>query len=296
MRAGEINIERGRRGMKPASVLAALLLLSFASVLHAGEPRQETLRAWDEYIQTVNQRVAKSVAGDSPFLWIETSNDIARRVRQNDVVITDLDPENIPQGWIHHWVGAVFVPNVKLDQALSVVESYDRYSEFYKPLFSRSTTLSREGDNATLKVVAVQKVFSVTAAVNTEDQVQEVRQGSKRAYFISKAVQIQEIADYGRSTEHPYPESRRPGYVWRQFGIERLEERDGGVYIELETVVLSRSIPAGFRWLIKPLADDLPRKLMLDVLTDTRTAIQQEAQLASSQRAALTREPVIYKH
>jgi hypothetical protein len=30
------------------------------------------------------------------------------------------------------------------------------------------------------------------------------------------------------------------------------------------------------RWLIKPLTDNLPRKLMLDMLNDTRTAVQQE--------------------
>ena len=67
----------------------------------------------------------------------------------------------------------------------------------------------------------------------------------------------------------PFSESRRPGYVWRQIGIERLEERDGGVYVELETIVLSRGIPAGFHWLIKPLADELPRKLMRTRLSTT---------------------------
>ena len=70
--------------------------------------------------------------------------------------------------------------------------------------------------------------------------------------------------------------------------IQRLEERDGGVYIELETIVLSRGIPHGFRWLIKPLVDELPRKLMLDTLNDTRTAVLHEAQLSTSQGLALT--------
>jgi hypothetical protein len=104
---------------------------------------------------------------------------------------------------------------------------------------------------------------------------------------VSSAVRIQEIADYGRPTEHPFPESRRPGYVWREVTVQRFEERDGGVYVELETIVLSRGIPPGFRWLIKPLVDELPRKLMLDTLNDTRTAVLHEAQLSMSQGQAL---------
>jgi hypothetical protein len=56
--------------------------------------------------------------------------------------------------------------------------------------------------------------------------------------------------------------------------VQRLEQRDGGVYVELETISLSRGIPVEVRWLIKPLTDDLPRKLMADILDETRTAVQ----------------------
>jgi hypothetical protein len=281
---------------KPASALAVLLLLFFAQLLEAAGPKQQTLRAWNEYIRLVNQNVAKSSAEDSQFLRIDESHDGAGLPHQNEVVITDHDPHNIPQGWIHDWVGDVFMPNVTLDQVLSVIDNYDRYSELYKSLLSKCTILARDGDRVTLNVVAVQKVFSVTAAVETEDQVQVVRLGPKKAYIASNAVRIQEIADFGKPTEHPFSESRRPGYVWRQVGVERLEERDGGVYVELETIVLSRGIPAGFRWLIKPLADELSRKLMLDTLNDTLTAVLQSVELSGSQRAGLNTEPLTHRH
>ena len=286
MKTGRTHFSRGPRTRRPAWALAVLFLVSFARLLEAAEPKQETLRAWDEYTQIVNLRLAQDAVSENQFLWIDQSHDLAWRVHQNEVVVTDHDPKNIPQGMIHHWIGAVFVPNATLDQALTVVESFDHYSEFYKPLFSKCTVLARDSDQATLNVVAAQKVFSVTAAVDTEDQVKVVRLGPKTAYITNNAVRIQEIADYGQPTEHLFSESRRPGYVWRQIGIERLEERDGGVYVELETIVLSRGIPAGFHWLIKPLADELPRKLMQNTLNDTRTAILQGASLSRSQRAA----------
>jgi hypothetical protein len=65
--------------------------------------------------------------------------------------------------------------------------------------------------------------------------------------------------------------------------LQRIEERDGGVYVELETVALSRGIPVEFRWLIKPLTDELPRRLMLDMLNDTRIAVRREAESSRSQ-------------
>ena len=48
------------------------------------------------------------------------------------------------------------------------------------------------------------------------------------------------------TTEHPYPESRWSGLVWREITVLRLEERDGGVFVELEVIVLSRADPRGF--------------------------------------------------
>jgi len=283
MNAGHAQFNRGPRATKSASALAVLFLGLFVNLLHAAEPKQETLRAWDEYIRIVHLHVAKSAAGADQFLWIDESQDMARRVQRNEVVVANHDPKEVPQGLIHDWVGAVFVPNVTLDRAMSVVENYDRYNEFYKPLFSKCKILARDGDQVKLNVVATQRAFSVTAAVQTEDQVQVVRLGPKKAYITSDAVRVQEIADYGQPTEHPFPENRRPGYVWREVTVQRLEARDGGVYIEWEMIVLSRGIPVAFRWLIKPLTDELPRKMMLDLLDETRTAVMQEVQSFPSQ-------------
>ncbi len=117
-----MHISRGPRTTNSASALALLFLVLFVKLLEAAEPKQETLRAWDEYIRIVNLNVAKSAAGDSQFLWTDESRDMTRRLQQNEVVVTNHDPEGVPQGMIHDWVGAVFVPNVTLDQAMSVLE------------------------------------------------------------------------------------------------------------------------------------------------------------------------------
>jgi hypothetical protein len=252
---------------------ASLLLLLAAKSLPAAELKQETLRAWDKYMQALEVERQNRITGNSPFLSVDESPDLRLRLERNEVVVTNHDPRKVPQGMIHHWLGAVFIPNRTLDQAMGVLTNYEGYSEVYKQLLKSCSVLERDGDDIQLRAMAVQKVMSVTAAVSTDNQIHILRLDSKRAYITSHAIRIQEIADYGQADEHAFPEDRRPGYVWRAVVHERLEERDGGVCVELETVALSRGIPFEFRWLIKPLTDELPRKMIVEMLEDTRAAL-----------------------
>jgi hypothetical protein len=262
--------------MRTQTASAILLLLLSATLSRAAEPSQKTLQAWDDYVRSVNASVADRVDGTRPFLWVDDSSEIQRRVQHGELVVTNHDPRKVPQGMIHHWVGAMFVPNVTLDRVMLVLNNYGRYSEMYQPLIRKTNVLDRDGDTVELNVLAVQKAFSVTAAVETDEEIRITRPAPNRVCIKADAVRIQEISDYGQLSEHPFPEARRPGYVWRAMILQRLEQRDGGVYVELETISLSRGIPVEVRWLIKPLTDDLPRKLMLDMLNDTRSAVQQE--------------------
>jgi hypothetical protein len=204
-------------------------------------------------------------------------------VQRGEVVINNRDPSKVPQGLIHHWIGAMFIPDVTIDQVIKVWCGYDHYTDFYSPLIKKSAVLERHGDKAIVTIVAVQKAFSVTAAVDTDNDVQVIRLAGNRIYMMTDAVRVQEVADYGQPNQHLFSEDRRPGYVWRSFVIQRIEARDGGVYVELETVALSRGIPLEVRWLIKPLTDQLPRRLMLDTLNETRVAVGQENPSSRSQ-------------
>ena len=260
--------------MRTLTPLAVLFLLLGVVLSKAAEPKRETLKVWDDYIGSVNANVAERSAGSRPFLWVDESSETHRRVQKGELVITNHDPRKVPQGLIHHWVGVMFVPNVSLDQVMAVLNSYDRYSDIYKPLIRKTSVIEQAGDAVKLNVVAAQKALSVTAAVETDEEIQIARPAPNRVCITANSVRIQEIADYGQPREHAFPEDRRPGYVWRALIVQRLEQRDGGVYVELETISLSRGIPVEVRWLIKPLTDDLPRKMMADLLDETRAAVQ----------------------
>ena len=226
-------------------------------------------------------RMEKRACGQGPFLWVDEKPERVQRVRSGEVLVAPVDSDNpymAPRAMIHDWIGAMFLPNAKLDDVIGVLNDYDHYKDFYKPMVAKSTLLERTHDHAKVTLLMTQKAFSVTAAVETDNEVRMVRPDANRAYSISHSVRVQEIADYGQPREHALPEDQGPGYLWRVFSVSRLERRDGGVYVEMETIAMSRGIPLVLRWMIKPLVEALPRNTLLATLEDTRDAVGEQAQ------------------
>jgi hypothetical protein len=82
-----------------------------------------------------------------------------------------------------------------------------------------------------------------------------VMDGDFKAYYVPRnetswyglvwSTRIQEVVNYGQPSELKLPPGTGSGFIWRLFSISRFDERDGGVFIELEAMALSRCVPAG---------------------------------------------------
>jgi hypothetical protein len=264
-------------------LLAVLFLLLTPALSKPTELKQQAVQAWEAYVRAANTRMEKRASGQSPFLWVDEKPDRLQRVRAGEVLVAPVDgdnPHTVPHGLIHHWIGAMFLANTSLDDVMRVLDNYERYKDFYKPLVVKSKLVERTDDHEKVTLLMVQKAFSVTAAVETDNEVRVVRPDANRAYSLSNSVRVQEIADYGQPQEHALPEGHGPGYVWKELSVSRLEQRDGGVYVEMETIAMSRGIPVALRWMIKPLVEALPRKIMVATLNNTRDAVGEETQAA----------------
>ena len=55
------------------------------------------------------------------------------------------------------------------------------------------------------------------------------------------------------------------------------EEQDGGVYVEAESISLTRDIPMGLGWMLKPFVTTIPRESLLMTLGSTRSAVEARA-------------------
>ena len=99
----------------------------------------------------------------------------------------------------------------------------------------------------------------------------------RRLYCVSQTTRIQEIAEYGVAGQHTLPEDRGTGLIWRLYSVSRFEERDGGVYVEVEAIALSRDIPAALRLVAEPIVRRVSRDALLTALSQTGKAVRSAA-------------------
>ena len=60
------------------------------------------------------------------------------------------------------------------------------------------------------------------------------------------------------------------GFIWRIRSVARYEERDGGVYLELEAMAPTRDIPASLAWLVSQVVNHLSINSLVMTLRQTR--------------------------
>jgi hypothetical protein len=264
--------------------LAALLLIPMQ--LHAAILKAETLTAWDEYVQSVQAGLQDRVRPGGSFLWTAEDPERMAEVRDGEIIVAPPDgrtPSAVPGGLIHHWIGAAFLANAKLNDILEVTRDYDRYKEFYRPFVIESKTVARNDPDDKFSMLLMNRALFVKMAIDADYQATEVRLDDCRFYSVSKTTRVQQIDDYGQPGERRIPEGEGGGYVWKLFSMVRLEERDGGVYIEMETAALSRDIPSLLRPMVNPIVRRLSRNAMLVSIQQTEQAVRSKSLVARSQ-------------
>ena len=117
------------------------------------------------------------------------------------------------------------------------------------------------------------RVLFVNAAMEGTYRARDFRVDPHRGYNIAESVRVQEIEGYGHASEHRLPAGAGHGFIWRVRSVAKYEERDGGVYLELEAIALTRDIPASFRWLANRVIDHLSIDSMTATLSETRDAV-----------------------
>jgi hypothetical protein len=61
--------------------------------------------------------------------------------------------------------------------------------------------------------------------------------------------------------------------LWRLNTYWRVLQRDGGTYVQCESISLTRGIPFGFAWMIQPFVTSIPRESLEFTLNTTRTTL-----------------------
>jgi len=248
--------------------------------LSAMELQSTTLRAWDDYIRVADSRMQPRLSGEQPFLWSDEASDRRSLLQRGKTVVAPAAGSGIlsvPGGLIHHWIGAVFIAHATLTQLHAVLSDYDRYKDFYGPVVADSRLLPCADMDRRFSMTWQHRVLFINAAIEGQYQARDVPVDARRGYKIATTTQVWEIEAYGQRSERFLPPGEGSGFIWRLHSIARYEERDGGVYLELEAIALTRDIPVSLRWLVSPVVNHLSINSLATTLRQTRDAVYSEA-------------------
>ncbi len=275
---------------KLTTVIICAGFLTSSVVSHAAELKQETLRTWDAYVETSNLQMRDRT--QRSFLWLDESPERMTRVRNGEILVSSIgqgNPKPVPSGLIHHWIGAAFLPNARLEDVLSAARSYDHYKNFYQPAVVDSKSLGTSGDCDKYSMRVVNKEVVAETALDGEYEACYVQVDPKHWYSIGYSTRVQEVQGYGRRDERDLPPGQGSGYVWRLYSITRFEQTDDGVYVELEAMALSRDIPITVRWLVVPIVRNISRNSLLTSLRQLEEAVRSTAVAVKTKQSTIAR-------
>jgi len=268
-------------GQKLNIVATLALILPLAAFAGRAELKPHTLEAYLRYVAATEARFLTEVDSDEAFLYVEGLAGAERaeaiaRLRNGEVLMERLESRaedgseiQIKDGMIHHWVGTVFIPGATLDETLALVQDYNRHADIYAPQVEQARILERDGSTFTI-FYRFHKKKVITAVHNTNHVVNYYRMSPSRAYSISESTRIREVDNPGKPDEREKPEDDNRGLLWGINSYWKFLEKDGGVYVESESVSLTRSVPVVSSPMISPFITGVPRELLSFTLEHTR--------------------------
>jgi putative flippase GtrA len=282
---GTVNFAGANTLVFRAAVLVAMLPL--AATAHASTNSLEaklqpkTAQGFAKYVAAVEARRAKEIANNEPFLEFERypaaqQARVMASMKRGEVYVErgrvsrDQAAAEIPieGGLINHWRGTVFVPNVKLDDLLKVLQEPQTDKHKQEDVLS-SRVVSRDGDSQKV-FLRLRRTKFVTVVYDTEYDVDYKRLAPDRALSNSISTRIVEIENPGTPRERALPEGNDHGYMWRLNSYWRYKQVDGGVLVEIESLTLSRDLPAIIGSLIRPIVNSTARESMTRTLASVR--------------------------
>ncbi len=235
--------------------------------------RPETSAAFDAYVRTVETQMRQRADGTKSFLWLDEHPDERAEVMAGKFVIEKRTANGgkAPHGLIHDWFGAMFLPGASIEDIVQFFQDPSAQTGFYPELLT-AKVLSRNGNEFRMYRRLLKKRI-LTVVLDGEFEVRYEYPSASRCFVSGRSTRIAEVKNHNTPDEEVLPVGEGHGFLWRMNAYWRLEQIDGGVLAELRTMSLSRGIPTGLGWIIKPFTKDIPVESITSTLEGTRKAV-----------------------
>lgn len=260
------------------NVLFWVVLFFFAAPrILWGAPSPKATAAFDKYAGAVEARLAQQHGSQTTFLATPLQGaDAEARLRQGELVIEQLSPakgEELPGAMLHHWRGTAFLPGAKAADFERLMKDFPAYPRYYAPQVLQARVLSQQADHYQ-EVMRVRQKHVLTVVMDTTYDVTFGKLDPQQGYSLSRSTKIAEIASPGTNNEHALSPEEEHGFLWRLNSYWSYEEKDGGLYMQIESISLTRSIPVGLGWVVRPFVESVPKESLEFTLRATCNALK----------------------
>jgi hypothetical protein len=230
------------------------------------QPAPAALAAFSSYTNSVESRLATQHRSPNAFLVpVATTPQNDARLRQGELIVEQLTPQSgtdLPGSLLHHWRGTAFAAGAHATDFELLLRDFAAYPQLFSPEVLRAKVLTQTSDAYADRLQATMRVRQrhvIAVVMDTDYDVTFGRLDARHGYSLSRSTRIAEIDSPGTAAERALTPAEEHGFLWRQNTYWSYEERDGGLYLQVESVSLTRSIPRGLGWAVAPYVESIPR-------------------------------------
>jgi hypothetical protein len=254
------------------SMIVGLLLFVDGPRLLMAEPTRAAVDAFNTYCKKVEVRLAEEHRSPGGFIALAGSE--ATRLRGGEVVIEKLaGVGNLSGVMLHDWRGTAFAPGATAADFERLMRDFEAYPQHFSPQVLEAKTISQDGDHLQAWM-RVRQRHVITVVMDSRYDIAYGQLDARHGYSISRSVEIDEIEGAGTRSERRLNGDEEHGFLWRLNTYWSYEERDGGLYLQVEAVSLTRSVPHGLGWAIGPYVESVPRESLEFTLRSAVNAVR----------------------
>jgi hypothetical protein len=269
----QFMMSRTISGFRAFSLLFGFLGLACVGNVLA-EPSPAAAAAFNAYIGSVESRLAQQHLTPGGFLSGPHKNE--DRLRRGELIVEPIGPlsgKALPGATLYHWRGMAFAPGAHAADFERMMKDFAAYPRYYAPQVMQARVVKQNGDWIQASMRVKQK-HVITVVMDTAYDVTFGRLDALHGYSLSRSTRIAEIEAPGTARERALDAREEHGFLWRLNTYWTFEERDGGLYMQIESVTLTRSIPTGLGWVVGPFVESVPRESLEFTLRSTLNALR----------------------
>jgi hypothetical protein len=173
---------------------------------------------------------------------------------------------------IHHWSAAMFIPHVRPEDVVAVLQDYDHHAEIYAPDVSSSKLVDKQGSRYRVLHETLSRNL-ITVGLRIDSVVDWFGDGQHGFSSHSTTIRVSEFEHAGTPRARERSPDQAKGWMWATDSWWHVTPKAEGACVTYEMIALTRDIPWGWGWLLRGIVERFPAKTLTDMLDRTRNAV-----------------------